>query len=178
MIIQSIQSCFSWKIVSLLDPSKLILQNQACKFNPILLKLKIRSSSRSWQVDPVRLILANRSCKILSSFRTTVSILQKRSNVIIHVAIYNFWGLFLPNPSNQNWWRNFNNSIQEFHFSLNCIVHKNFTTDPVHLRTQWLSPVSFFGTKVFHKIYSSQRWKLKAQLLTTKWNFNFFRLHK
>ena len=109
MIIQSIQSCFSWKIVSLLDPSKLILQNQACKFNPILLKLKIRSSSRSWQVDPVRLILANRSCKILSSFRTTVSILQKRSNVIIHVAIYNFWGLFLPNPSNQNWWRKFNN---------------------------------------------------------------------
>ena len=34
--------------------------------------------------------------------------------------------------------------------------------------------VEFFLTQKFFLKYSSHRWKLKAQLLTTKWSFNFF----
>ena len=119
-----------------------------CTIDPIVFQLKNRPYPRSQQVDPTKSnpqvqsnsievgnsillwILTNRSCKVdpVKSI-LTVSILQKRSNLIIHVAIYNFCGLCLPNPLNQKWSRNFNNyrnACECFNSLRICIFHKIF----------------------------------------------------
>ena len=138
LIAQSIQSYFSWKIVQTLDPTKLILQNQA------------------WQIDPVRLILWNPSWQVDPAISCQVFVTQfrsyKKSNISIHVAIYNFCGLCLSNHLNQKWSRNFNNHRN----ACECLVSHRIT----------------LFTKVFLK-YSRHRWTQKTQLLTTKWSFTF-----
>ena len=106
----------------LLEKSSLpsILASWSYKIKPDKSILLLILTNRSCKVDPVKSILASRSCKFLSSFRETVSILQKRSNLIIHV---------LPNPLNQKWSRNFNNyrNVCECLISLRIALFTNFS---------------------------------------------------